>query len=1032
MRRPNVFSIPPGVSFLETFVDAFLAGDIVPGIGKDFSPLAFARTTIYVPTRRAGRALATQFAGALGNGAALLPRITPLGELDESADAALFAANPLDFDEAAPAPVAELERRLLLARLIIAWARSLERAIVAFEPDGKPQYDVDEPFLVASSPAGAYALAVDLGALIDELHIEEIPVDNLDAIVDADFDRYWSITTRFLEIALRQWPEILATRGLIDAVVRQKTHIDLRVAALAAEVDGSPTIALGSTGTQPATARLLATIAMRSNGAVILPGLDLDMTEADWARVGATDGEPAFSHPQTMLKRLLATMRITRAEVRQLGEATPERAARRRLVAMAMAPVETTSDWRAFRAAEDASFPGALEKVSVIEAPDERIEALALALFMRETLETPHRTTALVTPDRMLARRVANELRRFDLVVDDSGGVSLAATPAGELARRIATIIDKGLTPINFAALLSHPLAAFGWTRAEVEEIGPLVEIGVLRRPGADAGGWRSALARARAEAANWRTHPAVRAITDAQWNRIETLVCEIDAICAPFAAMREERALAPWARAHRRAFEAIAAGAADDAFGGASTLFDLFERLDRAEAPTHFDPSGYAAFFDRIVSETTLRGPVRAHPRLKILGPLEARLIDADRILIAGLDEGVWPPQTDTGAFLNRSMRQQLGLTPPERRIGQSAHDFVMAMGAEEVVLSRALKRDGSPTVSSRFLIRLEALSSSGFNPCKSRGAHMCALAAALDTPTKVDAIVRPTPRPPVALRPQRLSVTRIERLRRDPYAIYAEYILGLKPMPPLDARIGPREMGTAIHAAIAAFVTRHPIGAPPVDGHAELESLARALLEPFFAEPEFETFLWPRLVEGLAHVYAFECERRIEAGRIFVETHGEWKLTLDDGASFVLTADADRIEIAKNSAAWVFDYKTGAPPNSKQVLVGWNPQLTLEAAMIEAGAFRDIGAHRVAGAGYVGLKDGGTTRMLDWTRDGFSFEDVVARHRDELRNLLLQFRDPQTPYLSRPFVAFRKEQSDYDHLARVREWSRGGEEEP
>jgi len=318
---------------------------------------------------------ATQFARALGNEAALLPFITPLGELDESADAALFSEGLSDFTTGAAAPVAELERRLLLARLINAWAQSLESAIVSIGADGQPQYDVAEPFLVASSPAGAYALAADLGALIDELHIEEVSVGNLNAIVDADFDRYWSITTRFLDIALKQWPEILAARRLVDAVLRRKALIDLRTANLTAEVDGAPVIALGSTGTQPATARLIAAIAARTNGTVILPGLDLDISEKDWACVGATEGEGAFTHPQTMLKRLLGTMRVARAEVRELGVSTPERKARRRLIAMAMAPAEATSDWLAFRATAAGSFDSALEKVSVVEAPDERLEA---------------------------------------------------------------------------------------------------------------------------------------------------------------------------------------------------------------------------------------------------------------------------------------------------------------------------------------------------------------------------------------------------------------------------------------------------------------------------------------------------------------------------------------------------------------------------------------------------------------------------------------------------------------------------------
>ena len=455
--------------------------------------------------------------------------------------------------------------------------------------------------------------------------------------------------------------------------------------------------------------------------------------------------------------------------------------------------------------------------------------------------------------------------------------------------------------------------------------------------------------------------------------------------------------------------------------------LFELFDRLAAAEAPAGFDAAAYAALFDRIAFETTLRGPARAHPRLKILGPLEARLLDADLVLLAGLDEGVWPPQTDTGPFLNRSMRRQLGLSPPERRIGQAAHDFVMALGARSVVLSRAAKRNGSPTVASRFLARLEALAGDAVAACKTRGERMLAIAHALDRP-RIDELMtlgRPAPRPPLDLRPTKLSVTRIETLRRDPYAIFAETILDLQPLAPLGARIGAREQGTAIHEALHQFVLAHPGGPLPADARETLCAIARDLLKEFLADPSFETFTWPRIVDGLDHALAFERERRASGSVIFMETGGSWTFPLADGSLFTLTAKADRIEVDPNGEAYVFDYKTGAPPTQKQVEAGFSPQLTLEAAMIEAGAFREIGARRVAGAAYVGLKDGGKTQPIKAS----PFSDLVEKHRAQLVVMLSQFRQPGTPYPSRPYVAMTSHAGDYDHLARVKEWMRGGE---
>lgn len=1028
--RRNVFTISPGAPFLETFVEAFLAGEIVSALSRDTPPLAMARTTIYVPTQRAARALRSQFARAFDKGATLLPRILPLGGLEERETTALFGDFSDDFDAAALPQIEELERRLLLAQLIVKWSEAVGAAIVSADGQGDFIYDESEPFLVASSPAGAYALAADLSALIDEFIIEDIAADAIDrAIDDSAFDPYWSITTTFLRIALQQWPQMLQEMGRVDASARQKRLIEAQIAKLSESQDHAPVIAIGSTGAQPTTARLLSAIAARDNGAVVLPGLDLDMSDAAWAQVGEGEGEPAFTHPQTMLKRLLGVMQLTRGDVRELSK-SDMRAERRRLVSQAMLPADATAVWRDFRSGHSASFGAALDDVTLLEAPDEQAEALSLALFLREALETPGQTAALVTPDRTIARRVAAELRRFEIEIDDSGGASLASTQAGALARELAGIGATGLDAIAIASLLAHPLTRLGRTREEIAALAPLVEIGALRGLPASAAGYAQRAAEAQRAAGDWRAHPAARRIDAAQWEQIESLLRDMEAALAPLLALRDAQDLRAFARAHRAAFEAIAQGAEESDDEGAVALSDLFERLARADAPSGFTASAYAALFDRIAFETTLRGPRRAHPRLKILGPLEARLIDADLMLLAGLDESIWPPQTETGAFLNRSMRAQLGLSPPERRIGQSAHDFMMGLGAKRVVLSRAAKRDGSPTVASRFLTRLEALAGEAIDACRARGAKMLAIATALDQPgaDETTTLSRPAPRPPIDLRPESLSVTRIEVLRRDPYAIFAEHILKLKPLDPLGVEIGPREIGTAIHEALEVFVKSHPSGPLPPTAREELQGIARACLKEFLADPAFETFVWPRLMAGLDHALEFEAQRRADGSVIFMEKSAAWALPLIDGSTFTLTAKADRIEIGPDKRACVFDYKTGKPPSMKQVQAGFAPQLTLEAAMVEAGAFKEIGAHVVAGAAYVGLKDGGKTQALKF--DGATFEEVVTKHAQELVKMLSQYRNPETPYPSRPFVALVAHEGDYDHLARVKEWSRGGGE--
>lgn len=1031
--KRSVFTIAPGAPFLATFVEALLAGRIIPSFSRETAPLDMARATIYVPTRRAGRALAAEFARAIGTGATFLPRILPLGGLEEQETAAVFGEFDADFEYAARPQIETLERRLLLAQLVSQWSQSVGGAILSADAEGHFDLDHEEAFLVASSPTGAYALAAELGALIDEFVIEDVDPNAIrDAVDDESFDKYWAITTAFLSIALDGWLKVLDEQGRVDAVGRRKRLIEAQIEAFLAAADHPPVIVIGSTGAQPTTARLLSAIASLDYGAVVLPGLDKDMDETAWAHVGEGEGDPAYTHPQTVLKRLLGEMKLKRDDVCEFATLPSPLAERRMLVSQAMAPAGATAAWRLFRQDNAGCFDAALDGVTLSEAPDEQMEALTLALFLREALETPGRTAALVTPDRAIGRRVAAELRRFNIEVDDSGGASLAATRVGALARLVAGIGARGLDAVAISALLNHPLTRFGRPAEEIAELAPLVEAGVLRAAPSVGGSYAKAVASAREAAQGAHAHPAARRIAPDQWARIEALVADVEAALAPFRACEGKDDLKTFALAHRAAFEAATAGTEADEDDGALALFDLFDRLSRAPAPPGFNASAYAALFDRLTFETTLRGPRRAHPRLKILGVLEARLMDADVMLLAGLDEGVWPPQTETGAFLNRSMRAQLNLSPPERRIGQSAHDFVMALGAERVVLSRAAKRDGSPTVPSRFLTRLQALAGEEtIGKCRGRGARMLDIAAALDQPlpSETVALQRPAPTPPVALRPTRLSVTRIETLRRDPYAIFAEHILKLKPLAPLGVDLGAREQGTAIHAALEAFVRAFPKGALPTDAREKLLGVARETLQAFFADPAFCSFTWPRLIEGLDHALAFEQERREQACDIFMEASGAWTLSLADGSRFHLTAKADRIEIDPAGQAWLYDYKTGDVPTRPQVFVGWAPQLTLEAAMAQAGAFSEIGAHPAAGAAYVGLKNGGKTQTLQWKE--LSFPDVVAKHGAELVNMLSQYRDPKTPYPSRPYVALVKHEGDFDHLARVKEWARGGGDE-
>jgi ATP-dependent helicase/nuclease subunit B len=1035
MRKSNVFTIEPGAPFLKTFASALVAGEVVEGFSRELSPLEMAAATIYVPTRRTARALAEDLARELGRAATLLPRILPLGALDETETSLIFDGAALDgpLDSDLPIAASEIWRRMQLAELILQWARALRNAIVSVGADGKYELDAEETFLVASSAADAWHLAGEVARLIDELIIEDVAWEQLDPLAP-DFDAYWRITTDFLNIAMTEWPYILAEHGFVDRARRQVLLIEKQSRRLEEGMARGPVIAIGSTGSNRATARLLAAIAHAPQGAVVLPGLDQSLDDKAWALIE----EAGYGHPQATLARLLPMLGVRREDVIALGAVTPGLAARGRFVSEALRPADTTDQWTDYSAQiTPRELKTALEGIALIEAADEREEALALAICMREVLENPGETAALVTPSRELARRVRAELMRWGVEVDDSGGDPLSRSASGILAQLVIACVMNEMAAQDVVALLALSEVRLGLSRAEIAKRAPLLEIGVLRSAFAARrlDDPAAAIAMARAEARERYAHPAKQRISDAQWHELEDLLRRLGTLFAPLF-LGGEHDLKTWIAAHRATLDSIRQGEDATAFGeDREALEDLFDELTQSATPNmRFNAEGYAIFFARVADEMTLSAPRRAHPRLKIFGLLEARLMEADVMLLGGLDETIWPPPARTDAFLNRPMRAALGLTPPERRLGQTAHDFAQALGRPRIVLSRAAKRGGAPTVASRLIQRMAALAGEPWQDCILRGGFYLDLARALDRPSGVaQPLKRPMPKPPLDLRPTRLSVTRIETLRRDPYAIHAEMILGLAELDPLGAVPGASEVGSAFHAALESLCKEFPKGPLPQDARERLCAMLEEGLAAKLEDPDFATFQWPRLMKGVDFYLAYEAKRRTDLAFVEVECVGRLEIPLADGSVFHLSARADRIEHGRDGSMTLVDYKTGTPPGIREIRVGFAPQLTLEAAMVKRGAFGHETQTGLLEGLYLKLggADGGAETRVDFKKDGVSFEEVAEVHYQGLVSLLNQFRDPATGYASRPFPKFASRFSPYDHLARVREWSIGGTDE-
>jgi ATP-dependent helicase/nuclease subunit B len=973
MTRPSVFTIPAGISFVEA-----LARGLLDRYGAD--PLSLGRVRILLPTRRAARTLREAFLRLSDGKALILPVMQPLGDVDEGElSFASDAADALDIPPAIPA----LERTLLLSRLVQRWRLS--------DGDG------------GDDPAQAFRLAAELGGFLDQVQTEGCDLGDLHALVPDDFAHHWQKTIRFLEILASAWPDILSSRGYLDPAAR-RDHLLRRLAERwTAEPPATPVIAAGSTGSIPASAELIGVIARLPLGAVILPGFQRDMDAESWDSL-------APSHPQYGMKQLLARMAVDRAEVEPwpgTPDIPPPRAA---LLNEAMRPAETTSAWRDLTINREAALAGLYR----IDAPSPQDEAGAIAVILREALETPGRTAALVTPDRDLGRRVAAALRRWEIAIDDSAGTPLPQTATAAFLRLTAAMAAGGAAPVPLLAALKHPLAAGGLEPGQFRDHMRHMERAVLRgpRPAPGLAGLHRALETA---------DPAVPALL-VWWSGLADII-------RPFMTLFDhgETPLPDMIRAHVRMAEALAATADEtgaarlwvEEAGEAAAAF-IEEFVHTAEGSS-IKPDHYPALLDAALQDRVVRPAYGRHPRLAILGPLEARLHHADVMILGGLNEGTWPPQAGADPWMSRPMKQRFGLPPPERRIGLSAHDFVQGAAAPLVYLTRAEKVGGAPTLPSRWLLRLDALIGQDAWP---RPPHL-AWHRQLDHVDRPAPLPPPAPTPPLEARPRRLSVTRIENWLRDPYALYASHILGLKVMDPLDADAGAADRGNFIHQALYEYLNAHP-GPPPPDALERLLAFGTAAFGTAMEKPLVRAFWWPRFEQIARWFLDRQRERLGSAAPVLLEREGALTLTGMTG-DFVLTAKADRIDRLADGRLEIIDYKTGREPSRDRLLAGYAAQMPLEAVMAKAGAFPGLPPADVAELSWWKLKgDARFNEVRTATailKDDPALAELAAEAEAGLRRLIAAFDDPAVPYVSHPNpleIGF----GDYDHLARVKEW--------
>lgn len=988
MSAPHVYNMPSGVPFLD-----MLAKGLRRRYGDELQS-----GLILLPTRRAVRGLGEAFVRAAsedGIRAALLPRLRPLADIDPEEPP--FEPGEL-VGKVRPAIDGTL-RRFEMARVVAAYhARAMDLPLDA---------------------ATALAMADPLLAILDDAALEEAKLTETDAWARlmGEAAKHFQDAATLYKIIQDFWPARLAELNMEEPQTRKVKLLDALVAHWTENPPDHPVIIAGSTGSLRATRRLMRVVANLPKGLVILPGFQATDNDETWESIDE-------QHPQYAMKLLINGLNIDRGDVRNFVTDVVEdtsknkhQIARTRVLEEALVPASRTYDWlkRIEKLEADSGkeiFDDAVDGLSLIEARSDAEEALAVALILREALEDKSQTAALVTPDQALARRVRARLARWKVDVDMSQGEPLAETNIGVFLDAVLSVSQNPEGALEKAVLFGHTLTGLGREPAEVLEIWHNIE----------------------------RTAYRVETRPDDPPRELDVIKLELNKALEPLAELQGQAAAPVWASALITASEQIAIRPdhhgshylwRGEAGERAAQLLEHIIVYGHNLPPV--DAVGFTRLMRQLMTGIVVRPRGGTHPRLSILGPLEARMLDADIIILGGLNEGVWPATPSPGPFLSRGMRRDMKLSLPERRYGLAAHDFFELASNPKVYLTRSKRSDSGPTIASRWVWRLKTLlqGAVGEDGVKSRlgtADHYLTLAQRIDfvAADDVTPAAPPKPAPPKDKRwttekGRSLSITEVKTFIRDPYSIYGKHVLGLKRLKDLDHQNGASEFGSAIHLGIEKFLEDADAPFTEADDAALIEAFNAAFglykYSPEIIAKEHSRF--KAIAESLrAEMNARHADGYEQKG---LEVWG--KATIPD-RDFTVRGKMDYVERGIDGYGFV-DFKTGSPASDGEVAAGFDPQLPLAAFILREGGLKNHKAADTARLGYMRVK--GSNNDFKYTPIGKkkSVGELVDESVETLTKLIDQFDDPLKPYESQVRAKYTNSWSDFDELARRSEWA-------
>lgn len=949
------------------------------------NPVLLSSVLIILPTKRSVRTLKELFVRHSQGQVLILPKIRTVNSPESWGGLEGLSIQ---------SEVSPLERNMMLASLIMENSDKYKLGDFSFDM--------------------AFALATDLSGFIDDAITRNVGLEELKTLVPSDFALHWQKVLDFLMLITDIFPKSLQKAGKINPSARRTALINAKLQVWAKAPPSYPVIAAGIAGILPETAALLKGILKLPAGMVILRPFGKELPEDVWQKIDETN---LYRQGKTLLEML----GLKREDIPYFASDNACKVpdfikARARFTDMALYPSSMTHLWQSAEIPADA-----LHNFYRIDAETPAQEAITACLIMRNTLQEAGKTAMLITADKSFAKRVSSELLRYGLDIEDSSGKPLNNTAVGVFLNLCAAAGQSGFAFADTLSLLKHPLAAAGKDLLRFKDS---VRI------------WEKTI--------RSKHIPETSPLSESDYADFAELFTSNKTV--PLRLVDKHLRFAEWLAGTDTEDGGLRLWQGDDGKMAAEVLAELAKYASVAGS---INPAHYAALFNLILSGYTLRKNYKTHPRLDILGPLEARLQTADTVIIAGLNEGTYPALPAVNPWISNTMAKQLGLADADEQIGIEAADFASFCMAEKVYLLRSLKENGSPTVPSRWLFRMDALlqanntatvnnESNESNNCNNiktfSSSDFLKIGNMLDIPAydEICADKPPAPCPAKSYRPLRLSVTEIEKLISDPYSIYAKHILKLYPLDAINKQAGAAEYGQALHAAFNTFINRHQTAIPD-NAISELEVIADAEFKKNNISGAALAFWRPVFRRAAEWFLQNQKERVAGIKKIFTEEKRtiEIPLPVKGGGQdiFTLSGIFDRIDVLKDGSVSIIDYKTGSLPTIKQVKAGFYPQLPLESEMLRQGAFADIGIKKgtpVSALEYwklSGKASGSFTTTV--TKNPAETQETTNEVYNRIVNWLIEYNSDDKPYYVTPYSNFLPKYSDYKHLERIKEWS-------